>query len=285
MKIVVRGLVALALSIVGNTTHGLTFTATGPGDDTSKTLSASATFVLSDLKLVITLSNTASNDPDKSAEILTGIYFTLAGDPALTRTSAVLGSDTAIKGRPGVSGPGMNVGSDWSYGNDLTGLPHGADEGLSIASLNKFGKRNRFSGPKLAPASGVQFGVTTAFDSLGNDKGNLKHKQLIENTIVFTLNGLPTNFTLADISNVSFQYGTSFKDPGLNLVGTISGENNDSVIPEPGTAALITTGLLWASALVRWPRVPISLAPLRGRPKSVPQSSDNQTQAVRQESG
>jgi|ERR1017187_947663 hypothetical protein len=245
MKTVVRGLVALALFIIGNTAHGLTYTAT------NKTLSASATFAVSDLKLVITLSNTASNDPSTSAEILTGIFFTLVGDPALTRTSALLGPDTAIKGRPGVSGPGMDVGGQWAYRNDLTGLPHGADEGLSIASLKQFGKRYRFSGPKLLAPSGVRFGLTTDFDNMGNDKGSLKRKQLIENTVIFTLGGLPTNFTFADISNVSFQYGTSLRDAGLNLAGTISGGNGGPVIPEPGTSVLIVTGLVWVFALVR----------------------------------
>jgi hypothetical protein len=286
MKIVVRGLVALALSIIGNSAHGLTFTATGPGDDTNKILSALATFVVSDLKLVITLSNTASNDPDKSAEILTGVFFTLAGDPPLARTSAVLGSDTAIKNRPGISGPGMNVGSEWVYGNGLTGLPDGANEGLTIASLNKIHKRNHFSGPNLGPSGGVQFGVTTAFDDLGNDKGDLKHKQLIENTVVFTLSQLPTDFTLADISNVSFQYGTSLKDPGPNLAGTIRGEGNNPVIPEPGTTTLIATGLLWSFALVGRPRrTSTSVAPSMGRAKSAPLSGGNRTQMVRRESG
>jgi hypothetical protein len=286
MKTVVRGLVALTLVIVGNTARGLTFTGTGPSDETNRTLSASATFTVTNLQLVITLSNTATFDPDDSADILTGIFFTLAGDPPLARTSAVLGSDTAIKNRPGVSGPGMNVGDEWIYGNGLTGLPHGANEGLTIASLKKISRRNRFSGPKLAPSSGVQFGVTTAFDTLGNDKASLKHQQLIENTVIFTLSGLPTDFTVADISNVSFQYGTSLKDPGLNLAGTISGEGGGTpVIPEPGTATLIATGLLWAFALVRRPGTSISFAPSRGRAKSVPLSSDNQQQAVRRESG
>ncbi len=282
MKIVVRGLVALALSIVVNTAHGLTFTATGLGDDTSKTLSASATFVVSGLKLVITLSNTASNDPDKSAEILTGVFFTLAGDPALTRTSVVLGSDTSIEDRHGISGPGMNIGDEWAYANDLNGLPQGANEGLAIASLKKFGKRNRFSGPKLGPSGGVQFGITTDFDNLGNDKASLRHQQLIGDTVVFTLGGLPTNFTLADISNVSFQYGTNLKDPDLNLAGTISGEATSPAIPEPDAAALIATGLLWAFATLRRPRVSL----FRGNAKSVALASgDNPAQAVHQESG
>ena len=285
MKIVVRGLVALALLMVGNAAHGLTFTATGPGDDTNKTLSASATFVVSDLKLVITLSNTSSNDPDDSAEILTGIFFTLAGDPPLARTSAVLGSDTAIKDRAGISGPGKNVGNEWNYDNDLTGLPQGANEGLTVAGLNKIHKRNRFSGPKLGSSGGVQFGVTTAFDSLGNDKRDLKHKQLIENTVTFTLGGLPADFTVADISNVSFQYGTNLRDPDLNLAGTISGESATPVIPEPGTSALVAIGLLGAFALVRRPGMSTSLPPPGKRGKSASLSSDHPARSVCQESG
>jgi hypothetical protein len=261
MKTVVRGLVALALFIVGNAAHGLTYTAT------NKTLSASATFAISDLKLVITLSNTATNDPDKSAEILTGIFFTLAGDPSLTPASAFLGTDTAIKVRPGVSGPGMNVGGEWAYRNDVTGLPHGANEGISSTTLNKFNQHFRFPGPNLqgpAAPSGVQYGVTTDFDNLGNDKSSIKHQQLIENTVIFTLGGLPTNFTLADISDVSFQYGTSLRDAGLNLAGTTSGGNDGPVIPEPGTSVLIATGLLWTFALVRRPRVSPAFSRLPG---------------------
>ena len=85
MKTVVRGLVALAvIFIVGRAAHGLTFTVSGHGDATK--LSAPATFAVTNLQLIITLSNTASFDPNDSADILTGIFFQMAGDPALTRT-------------------------------------------------------------------------------------------------------------------------------------------------------------------------------------------------------
>ena len=243
MKTVVRGLVALlVLFVVGNVAHGLTFTATGQGDNTNKILSASVTFAVSDLKLVITLANTATFDPDDSADILTGVFFTLVGDPLLTRTSALLGSDTAIEARSGVSGPGMNVGGQWAYRNDLTDLTNEPNEGLAIAGLKNFSKKPyRFSGPKLASPSGVQYGVTTDFDNLGNDKASLKHQQLIENTVVFTMGGLPTNFTFADISNVSFQYGTG--PSAADLAGTVSG-SGVPVIPEPNTIALVAAGLL-----------------------------------------
>ncbi len=85
MKKVVWGLAFFAIFVVSNSAQGLTFTATGHGDDTNETLSASATFVVTNLQLVITLSNTSAFDPDDSADILTGIFFTLDGDPLLTR--------------------------------------------------------------------------------------------------------------------------------------------------------------------------------------------------------
>jgi hypothetical protein len=74
MKTVVRGLVALAVVfVVGNAAHGLTFTATGHGDDTNETLSAPATFVVTNPLLVTTLSNTtpfdAGDSPDTLKEI------------------------------------------------------------------------------------------------------------------------------------------------------------------------------------------------------------------------
>jgi hypothetical protein len=101
MKTVVRGLVALAVVfVVGNAAYGLTFTAAGHGDDSNEALSASATFVVANLQLVVPLSNTGSFDPNDSADILTGPFFRLAGDPALTRTSARLGPGTAIEGSP-----------------------------------------------------------------------------------------------------------------------------------------------------------------------------------------
>ena len=252
MKKIVRGFIALALAIVGNAAQALTYTATGPGDATNKTLSASATFTVSGLKLIITLSNTATYDADDSGDILTGIFFRLAGDPLLTRTSAVLGPNTAIKGRSGVSGPGMNVGGEWAYRNDLAGISSGTNapnEGISSTTLKQFGKRHRFSGPNLqgptAPG-GAEYGVTTAFDGLGNDKRSIRRQQLIENTVIFTLSGLSSNFALADISNVSFQYGTSFRD--AELAGTSSGVVQ---VPEPSTIMLVGMGLFGAIVVMR----------------------------------
>jgi hypothetical protein len=241
MKTVVRGLVALVLLMGANMTHALTFTTAAPGDNTNKTLDASVTFTVKNLQLIITLSNTADYDADDRNDVLTGLFFKLAGDLSLTPMSAVLGSNTAIKDRPGASGPGMNVGEEWAYRDDLTGLTNGADEGLAIANLKGFGNKHRFSGPKLGSSGGVKYGITTDLDGLGNDK-NIKHQQLVENSVVFTMGGLPTNFTVADISEVSFQYGANLKEG--NLAGALSDTGGSPVIPEPNTIVLVAVGVL-----------------------------------------
>ena len=58
---------------------------------------------------------------------------------------------------------------------------------------------------------------------------------LIQNSVVFTL-GLPDNsnynLALADISNISFQYGTDLTGP------------NVPVVPEPATLLLLGSGLV-----------------------------------------
>src|SRR5271170_5630185 len=87
-KNVLVACVALAALAVMSETHALTFTGTGPGNDPGQTLQASATFTVSNLELVVTLSNTAAFDPNDAPDILTGILFTIDGDPSLTPVSA-----------------------------------------------------------------------------------------------------------------------------------------------------------------------------------------------------
>jgi hypothetical protein len=229
--------VALAALAVTSEINALTFTGSGPGNDPGQTLQASATFTVSNLDLVVTLANTAAFDPNDAPDILTGILFTIAGDPLLTPVSAEVAPDSFIIGGHPLSDFTGDVGSEWAYRNGLTKTPLGANEGISSTALGLFGKKNLFPGPTI-PKSGsfnaVQFGLTTSFDSLGNDRGNIKNQSLIESSAVFTFSGLPENFPLGDISGVTFQYGTNVKQPELTGI---------TVIPEPTPIMLAATGL------------------------------------------
>jgi hypothetical protein len=206
-----------------NSANALLFT-TAPG-----AMAASADFViLPGGFLQVTLTNTGTGDPAAPGDILTAVFFNLAGDPSLSRDSAVLGAgSTVIHGPSPSTDPGGVVGGEWTYNN--TQSVFGANEGISSAGFGVFGVGDRFPGTNLQgpdSVNGVQYGITTAFDTSGNDNTGISSVGLIQNQVVFTLD----NFTgtLADLSHVSFQYGTM-----------LSENNIPGHVPDSGPTAML----------------------------------------------
>jgi hypothetical protein len=207
-----------------NSANALLFT-TAPG-----AMAASADFViLPGGFLQVTLTNTGTGDPAAPGDILTAVFFNLAGDPSLSRDSAVLGAgSTVIHGPTPSTDPAPNgVGGEWAYNN--TQSVNGANEGISSAGFGTFGVGDRFPGTNLQgpdSVNGVQYGITTAFDTGGNDNTGISSVGLIQNQVVFTLD----NFTgtLADLSHVSFQYGTM-----------LSENNIPGHVPDSGPTAML----------------------------------------------
>jgi hypothetical protein len=235
--------VVVAIAAISSVVHGQTFTARGLGDDPGETLAASATFSVSNLDLVVTLSNTGTFNPVVANDILTGIFFTINGDPKLTPDSAEVAPGSSVIGRTMPAGFAGDVGSQWAYRNDLVGAPNGTDEGISTTSLRWFAPRDLFPNKKIrgfGSFNGISFGLTTLNDLPGNDRGGLKNQPVIQNSVVFTFSGLPVDFSLSDISHVTFQYGTDLRAPELETMV------ND--VPEPTTIALVVAGLLGALA-------------------------------------
>lgn len=198
---------------------------------TSQPLDAVATFQINGDQLRIGLVNTSRSDVLAPAELLVGVYFDLAGDPELTPVAAFLRDDSVVLFPPGtdVAGtpltggtyPGGDVGAEWAYNPKLCGIPSGATQGVCSWGMGGvFGNRHRFDkvgnlqGPK--GPDGPQYGITTAADdpTTGNPEvtGGAGHEgeeaggALIQHAVIFVLEGLPEGFTLADISNVGFQY-------------------------------------------------------------------------------
>ena len=85
MKRLASALVAITLLIVVSNTRAVaspttsvTWTGSVPSNVKSEKgviLQASATFTVSNLDLIIMLSNVSTNDPSSAADILTGIFF------------------------------------------------------------------------------------------------------------------------------------------------------------------------------------------------------------------
>lgn len=102
-------------------------------------LSATVTFSTLGTSLIVTLTNDSTFDALGPTDILTAVFFTVAGDPTLTPVAALLNVGSVV-----VFGPsgGGNVGGEWAYADGLSGAPGAADEGISSAGLGFFGAGN-----------------------------------------------------------------------------------------------------------------------------------------------
>jgi hypothetical protein len=239
-------IVALAVTVLVSNAYAVTNTETYvvsvAGNNTNELLKASATFALTNSDLVVTLANTSPSNPNDPSDILTGVFLSIAGDPKLTPVSVGLGTGSSIINFRLPQEFDGSVGRVWSYRNDLIRAPGGDNEGISSTSLKWFRPRYLFPGERLPGSgslSGVRFGLTTLNDLPGNDDNALKRRALIDSSVVLTFSGLPSGFTLSDISNVKFQYGdkvTAASEPLGELVSVVS-------VPEPSTILLTVSGL------------------------------------------
>lgn len=201
---------------------------------TSGNLAASAEFDISAGSLIVRLTNTSSADVMVPADILTGVYFDVAGSAlSLTPVSATLYGGSVV--HFGSNGGG-NMGGEFAYADGLVGAPGSADYGISSSGLGLFGNPN-FNGPNLggpAGVDGLQYGITSAGDNVATGNTPVTgSNELIKNSVEFTLSGLPQGFDLSSIGNVWFQYGTALSEPQVST-------------PAPGALALLGLGGLVA---------------------------------------
>lgn len=242
-----RALVALALTaalaLAAAPAQAVSITFSG----SSGNLAASATFEIvsegADFDFLITLTNTSIADVTAPSQVLTGVFFSIAGDPTLNPYWAMVPGGSSVLNAPGsaVSGSlspgGPDVGGEWAYRAGLVGAPNGANQGISSAGLGLFGPSDRFrtdsnlQGPNSI--NGLEYGITSAGDDPATINGDsvLGTTALIQNSVVFALGATLPGFSTGDISNVSFQYGPSLTDTNVR-------------VPEPTTLLLLGSGLL-----------------------------------------
>ena len=256
---------ALLMGVAVTPSHAtaVTLTGTGPGGR-----SASVTFDTASFGgvnyLTVVLTNTATYDSQIPTEILTAIFFSLPGDPTLSRTAGLSGAYTNpfngsdIKGGPDV----LNIGTEWAYRSGLS--VSGFNQGLSSIGTNLFGAGDRFitcsdcdlQGPD-AP-DGLQYGITTTNDNGANDNGGVDGAELVRNSVLFLLGGIAAGFDPStSITSVRFQYGTDLAETYFGN-GGYSGGGGSSRVPYPSSLALIGFGALGAVLVARRRRLAVS---------------------------
>lgn len=246
--------VAIALAGAGGIAQATSITFSG--SSSTGILAASATFDTSGTNLIVTLTNTSAFDVLVPAQVLTAIFFDLPGVGALSSVSAVLNSgSTVFFDTAPVDGV---VGGEWAYGSGLAGAPSGATEGISSSGLELFGgptfPGSNLAGPPNGAVDGLQYGITSAGDNpaTGNSAVTAGGFPLIQNSVVFTLSGLPAGFALNvdTVTNVSFQYGTALTEP--NIPGECDeGCTPITEVPEPTTLTILGLGMLALGAIRR----------------------------------
>jgi hypothetical protein len=246
------GLLVTAVALVTTPARSaVTYTGSGPANDAGETNSASVIFHLSvsgtTTNLIVTLTNTALYKPNDPPDILTAVFFSLTGDPTLTKVSALLNAGSVgVQDGSNLTVAGGVVGGSWTYAAGLSGASGSANEGISAAGFSLFGPGNLFPGAALPGDSptpgGVGGGLTTVADDGSQYNGGLSGRPFIKDSAVFTLGAVPSSFALSGITNVSFQYGTTLgTEP--NVPGTL--------VPEPSALALTLVGTLFSVLLGR----------------------------------
>lgn len=262
-SLLVSVLALIALGAVG-AAHADSITFYGSATDlalppSSNTLSASAQFVITGSDLVITLTNTApGSTTDTLPTTLSGVFFNVSGNPTLTPVSAAISTGSGlIQGStctPTACSPGTtDVSGEFGYaqesGNDFDTGTDGfnrASEGISsspyisVPGMDLFGSTILDGAPDAL--DGINFGIVSANADF-MPTANISGEPLINDAVQFTLSGLPAGTTLADISDVSFQYCTNFNTPHFAA--------SRVAVPEPAGLGLMAVGVLGIVGLLK----------------------------------
>jgi len=237
--------VTLLAAVAAAPVQAATVTASGPGINGAN-LAAQATFDIAGDVLTITLKNIATADEeiggqDTPGNTLSGLFFDFVGGSALIKDTATIAAGSLLQGNTCSTALCLSTTTDvgGEFGFATSWIGGGPSAGYGISSSGYIGGAGTlFGGDNLdnpnAP-DGINFGIISGLGGY-NPNGGLAGEPVIQDTVTFTFTGAD-GLSVDDISNVSFQYGTSFDEPNL--------------VPVPAAVWLFGSGLLGLGGIAR----------------------------------
>lgn len=239
---------ALLLSVGTRAEAGYLVTLSGSNTykDTNHPLAASAEFALVGGKLQITLSNTYARRYDATvgqivpSDILTGLFFDVAGTPTLTYDSAGLAPGSAFVNGSGDSDLRIptSPGGGWGFRQSSSSLaPANGIAQHYVLGTAGWGILN---GNPTNGVGNLEYGLVNPGYQSGDGNTGVNSNVLIKSSIVFVLGGSLSGDLASMIQNVRFQYGTALNEPALlnSPPPTTAGEQRIPAVPEPTSIAL-----------------------------------------------
>ncbi len=203
------------------------------GIDSVNGLAASATFTISGNELTVQLLNISTSKVANNPQVLTGLFFNVSGNPALTSPTVQLDGTSGYVNTSKNSLTGV-LGDHWGYRQGDLGINQQSYEyGFGAAGFSGvFGSGNTISGNHES-MQGVDYGLVGPGGIDTSNNGLANNGPQIQNGVDFTLTGLdPQNPPV--IFNVLFQYGSASSGEF-----SMTGIPQNSDVPEPGVVAML----------------------------------------------
>lgn len=221
----ITALLALAVSAPAALAQSVTFSGSSINTygGNNNPISASVTFTISGSNLLVLLTNTETTPTFTPSDVLSSVVWTMSPNTTLTPVSAVLGTGSSMQFYTGGTPitPTTNIGGEYAYNTTFSGGLAGFNHGISSSGFTgTFGAGNPHFGPDnlVGPPNvdGLNFGLVGPGSLAGANGGVTGSDGLVQSSVLFTLAGLGSGFSLDAITGVRFLYGTVLEEPSFD---------------------------------------------------------------------